>query len=113
MANLGEILRKRREELNLTLRQVEESTGISNAYLSQIENQKIIRPSPSVLNKLANLYEISYNRLMGLAGHPLDNDHHTTILFRTSGGTTDELTVDEERELLDYLSFLRARRARK
>lgn len=41
----------------LTLRQVETSTGISNAYLSQLENRKIENPSYEVVRKLFKLYK--------------------------------------------------------
>lgn len=42
-----------------TLRQVEEMTGISNAYLSQLETGKIKKPSYEVVQKLNNLYASS------------------------------------------------------
>ena len=41
METLGRVLKSAREKLNKTLRDVEESTGISNPYLSQLENDKI------------------------------------------------------------------------
>ena len=110
---LGGVLRMRREELRLSLRQVEEKTGISNAYLSQVENYKITQPSPTVLQKLANLYEISYSRLMTLAGHPaLDGRGRQAVFFRTSSGLK-EITRQEEKGLLDYLRFLRMKRLEK
>jgi HTH-type transcriptional regulator, competence development regulator len=110
---LGGVLRLRREELGLSLRQVEDKTGISNAYLSQVENHKIAQPSPSILRKLADLYEISYSRLMGLAGHPaVDDRGRKAVFFRTSSGLK-EITRGEERELLDYLRFLRMKRSEK
>lgn len=40
----------------LTLREVEERTGISNAYLSQLENKKIKRPSFDTVLKLTDFY---------------------------------------------------------
>lgn len=40
----------------LTLRQVEEATGISNAYLSQLENGKIANPSYNTVRTLLRLY---------------------------------------------------------
>jgi HTH-type transcriptional regulator, competence development regulator len=110
---LGGVLRMRREELGLSLRQVEEKTGISNAYLSQVENFKITQPSPSVLRKLADLYEISYSRLMKLAGHPtLEARPQQSVFFRTSSGLK-EITPKEEKELLDYLRYLRMKRLEK
>lgn len=47
-----------RLEKKLTLRQVEEKTGISNAYLSQLENGKIKDPGYSTVKKLVELYGI-------------------------------------------------------
>ncbi|MEM2112129.1 MAG: helix-turn-helix transcriptional regulator, partial [Candidatus Bathyarchaeia archaeon] len=67
---LGPYLKQVRKEKGFTLRVVEEKTGISNAYLSQLENQKISNPSPRILHKLADFYEISYGNLMELAGYP-------------------------------------------
>ena len=39
-----------------TLRQVEEATGVSNAYLSQLETGKIRNPSFTVVDKLLSFY---------------------------------------------------------
>lgn len=48
-----------RTKKGLTLRQVEEKTGISNSYLSQLENGKIIKPSFDTIEKLNKLYDQS------------------------------------------------------
>lgn len=109
---LGNILRKRRDEIGLSLRQVEEKTGISNAYLSQLENHKIAKPSPLVLKKLADFYGLSYIRLMQLAGYPPISKKAHAIVFRTSSGL-EEITPEEEKELLEYLKFIRMRRLEK
>jgi len=45
-----------RKQNQLTLKQVEEKTGISNAYLSQLETGKIKKPSFDTIKKLYNLY---------------------------------------------------------
>jgi transcriptional regulator with XRE-family HTH domain len=105
----GEFLKKRREELNLTLRDVQDKTGISNAYLSQIENGKVVQPTPSTLEKLAKCYDVPYHRLMDLAGHPIAEGSVKVIQFKTAQGV-EELSEQEERELLDYLRFIRTRR---
>jgi len=57
---LGRYLASIRSDRNMTLRQVEKATSkeVSNAYLSQIENNKIKKPSPNILHTLAELYEI-------------------------------------------------------
>ena len=50
---LGAELRRIRKAREATLRGVEEATGISNAYLSQLENGRIAKPSPNILYKLS------------------------------------------------------------
>jgi len=62
------ILKELRRLNNLTLRDVEEKAGISNAYLSRLENGKIKKPSASVLNKLATLYKVSLDSLLVESG---------------------------------------------
>lgn len=108
MEKLGDLLKKKRGESSMTLRNVEAITDISNAYLSQLENNKITKPSPTILKKLSQTYETSYHRLMTIAGYPMEIDDEQ-ITFRTSQGLED-LTRAEEKELLDYLRFIRQRR---
>jgi transcriptional regulator with XRE-family HTH domain len=54
-------LKERREQLGLTLRDVEAITDgrISNAYLSQLENGKIRNPSAMIALTLAAAYHVS------------------------------------------------------
>jgi transcriptional regulator with XRE-family HTH domain len=106
---LKEYLKKVRNDRGFTLRAVEEETGISNAYLSQLENGKIVRPSPSVLHKLAGCYDISYEHLMKVTGYPAVSPNQKTVMFRTSSGL-EEITKEEEKELLEYLRFIRTRK---
>lgn len=111
METLGSVLKQRRQELRYSLREVAEKAGISNPYLSQIENHKITSPSPSVLKKLAELYSVSYNKLLELAGHPTTGDTEA-IALRTSAGS-HPISKEEGKELLEYLQFIRTRRGRK
>lgn len=53
----GDYFYSLRKEKGWTLRQVEDATGISNSYLSQLESGKIKKPSQSVVTKLINFYE--------------------------------------------------------
>ena len=107
---LGLYLKSAREEKGLTLRAVEAEVDISNAYLSQLEGDKIKQPSPVVLHELSNLYKVSYETLMELAGYPVpstSNPQHS--LYSRIGRTTK----DEENALVEYLDFLRSRKGRK
>ena len=98
----------------MTLREVEEATDrqVSNAYLSQIENDRIGKPSPNILHSLAETYAISFENLMEKAGYLMSSnrrshgDHHG----RAATFAEYNLTEDEESELLQYLQFIRSRR---
>ncbi len=112
---LGLYLRSLRDARGLTLREVEDSTGVSNAFLSQLESGKVKQPSPTVLYKLAHAYEVPYEALMERAGYPVPrtatnaNSQAASVVFDRLG----PITEDEEQALLDYLAFLRGRTKRK
>jgi transcriptional regulator with XRE-family HTH domain len=106
---LGSLLRESRGRLGLTLREVEAKTGISNAYLSQLEGAKIKQPSPQVLHKLCSHYECSYAAAMELAGHPLPATHEPPINARFVA-RLGKTSANEEAALLEYLRFLRSRK---
>jgi transcriptional regulator with XRE-family HTH domain len=67
--SLGLELRRIRKDRGYTLRHVESETGISNAYLSQLETGRAESPSPPMLQKLADLYRVEYESLMRAAGY--------------------------------------------
>ena len=111
MATLANLLKEQRKNLGITLRKAEEDTGISNAYLSQVENGKINQPTPRTLRKLSDYYDISYQRLLELAGHPIFSPYQIKTQHRIMR-EFENLTQTEERELKDYLRFIRTRRRR-
>lgn len=65
---LGKLLKQLRKDKNLTLIQLSKISGVSNPYISQIENGKFI-PSPEMLRKLANFFQVSYIDLLIVAGY--------------------------------------------
>lgn len=109
---LGQYLASIRADRGLTLRQVEEATNkqVSNAYLSQIENDKIGKPSPNVLHALAEIYGISYEQLMEMAGYITTSRSENEKHGRVATFAEHNLTPDEELELIDYLKFIRSRK---
>jgi len=106
---LGNYLKGIRKQRSLTLRAVEQKTAISNAYLSQLENDKISSPSPTVLHKLAECYSISYERLMKLTGYPTSEEGQKPA-FRSSSDDIENLTPEEKEKVMEYIQFLRSRR---
>ena len=111
-SELGSVLADLRKAKGLTLRQVEEATGraVSNAYLSQLENGKINKPSPNVLHSLAEVYVVPYEGLMEKAGYLLPSQGGPGKRKRLAIFAIDDLTAEEEEELLKYLAFLRSRK---
>lgn len=112
---LGVVLADLRKAKGLTLREVQEATGgaVSNAYLSQLERQKIKKPSPRVLRNLAEVYGVPYETLMEKAGYLLpDTGDAGGRRRRLAVFAIDDLTAEEEEELLKYLAFLRFRNQR-
>jgi len=109
---LGALLADLRRAKGLSLRQVEEATGreVSNAYLSQLERGRIRKPSPHVLHGLAEVYAVPYETLMERAGYLMPSRNHTSgRRKRLAAFAIDDLTAEEEEELLKYLAFLRSR----
>lgn len=109
---LGGYLAAVRSDRGLSLRQVEEMTGkeVSNAYLSQLENDKVKQPSPNILHALSATYAIDYIGLMERAGY-LTQQQATAPAKRHGRAATFaeiDLTTDEEAELLRFLKFMRS-----
>ena len=110
-SELGALLADLRKAKGLSLREVEEaaSKAVSNAYLSQLENGKIGKPSPNVLYSLSEVYGVPYDALMEKAGYLLPAENGSGRRTRLTAFAIDDLTAEEEEELLKYLAFLRTR----
>ena len=66
--SLGQIIRKKREQLNLTLDEVGSRTGFSKPYLSTIETGKVKNPpSDELLRKLERVLEFDPGLLLYIA----------------------------------------------
>jgi transcriptional regulator with XRE-family HTH domain len=109
---LGAYLKSVRLGLKLTLRDVEEGTNkeVSNAYLSQLENGKISKPSPNILHALATLYGVSYAKLMERAGYISPATSHGSGVRHGRAATfaVENLSAEEETELIKYLAWYRS-----
>jgi len=66
--SLGQIIRKRREELNLTLDEISKRAGFSKPYLSTIETEKVKNPpSDELLIKLEKILNFEAGLLLHIA----------------------------------------------
>ncbi|MFC4163430.1 helix-turn-helix domain-containing protein [Epilithonimonas zeae] len=114
MSTLGSTLKDSRKNIGLTLRQVEEVTGISNAYLSQLENDKIKNPSVNILSKLSSIYKVALKTLLSNANmidkkevqkEEANLSFAQNIAFRAEG-----LSEEERNDVLRYLEFVKSRK---
>jgi HTH-type transcriptional regulator, competence development regulator len=111
---LGEYLRNLRTARKMSLRDVEEGSGVSNAYLSQLEQGKITKPSPHFLHKLAGCYLVPYETLMEKAGYITREDVAPQKVANQRRGqvapsSLGTLSRAEEEELLSYLAYIRSK----
>jgi transcriptional regulator with XRE-family HTH domain len=66
----GKFLKWLREQKGVSLVDVEKATGLSNAYLSQLETGARRRlPPPDRLRKLADYYNVNIKQLLEKAGY--------------------------------------------
>ena len=108
---LGQYLWDLRQAAGIkSLREAEDKSGVSNAYISQLETGRIPKPSPDILSKLAEAYKGPYERLMELAGHIKKAAPGSTKRKGRLPTFSENLTDEEENALLEYLAFIRTRK---
>ena len=111
--NLAETLRTLRVMSGSSLRQVEKNTGISNAYLSQLETGATVKPSPQVLHSLADYYGVPYESLMEAAGYlrpPTDSNSKPRLGAIEVALMSAKLDEDEQQRVVQFIEFLRSQR---
>lgn len=69
-----EQLKEIRKSKGFTIREVADRSGVSSAYISQLENGQRGTPSPEILHKLSDGLASSYTELMKLAGYVEDEE---------------------------------------
>lgn len=106
---LGAFVRDARNQLGLSLRAVEQRTGISNAYLSQLESGKIKQPSPTILHELAEVLGVTYAEMMAHAGYPVPGKTRQTPASSGFLARFGKISTEEQDELARYLEFLRSK----
>jgi transcriptional regulator with XRE-family HTH domain len=100
---IGAYIRDQREQAKISLRQLAQSAGISNPYLSQIE-RGLRRPSADILQQIAKGLRISAEALYVQAG--LLEDRPPGSVVREAVLTDDELTERQKQMLIEiYESF--------
>ncbi len=100
---IGSYIREQREQAKISLRQLAQSAGISNPYLSQIE-RGLRRPSADILQQIAKGLRISAEALYVQAGFLEDRPPGSVV--RDAVLTDPELTERQKQMLIEvYESF--------
>jgi transcriptional regulator with XRE-family HTH domain len=114
LIELGNELKKAREGKSLSLASVAEPANISAAYLHKLERGVINSPSPRVLARLAVVLEVSYLRLMEMAGY-LDEEQLARVRLREPSPqphplADQQLAPEEWRAVGAFIKMLIAQR---
>ncbi|MFC5532250.1 helix-turn-helix domain-containing protein [Cohnella yongneupensis] len=88
----GQFLRSLREGKKLTMRKLDNLSGVSHSYISQIERGERGIPSPDILNKLAGPLGVSPAVFMVKAGHVSYGDWFTN---KVNSDEYDEMFMHE------------------
>lgn len=102
--DLAQQLRTLRNVNKASLRDVEKKTGISNAYLSQLEQGKAKNPHPQKLYKLAEYYEVPYESLMRAAGYIEEDESERKPSAVESALMSLNLSEEEEEIVVDFVN---------
>jgi transcriptional regulator with XRE-family HTH domain len=103
--NIGPMIRRLRKEKKLTLKSVAAKAGISEGFLSQVENN-VNSPSVDTLVKICNAIEVNTGDLLNLA----ENQQKLNIIRRTdlddveiprAGFATRRFVPPENRTVVD------------
>ncbi len=76
-AELGGALHRARSREGLSLEAASRAAKISQGYLHKLETGRVENPSPRVLQRLSEVLDIPYRRLMELTDYLLPSDQHT------------------------------------
>ena len=108
MSDLSQELSRLRKLRGKTLRAVEKETGVSNAYLSQLEHGSVKSPRPHILHTLADFYDVAYEDLMTAAGYLSRSDEKRSVepelveIQLMSAGLSDQ----QKKVLKRFIRFL-------
>ena len=95
MMALGEKIRELRDEFGMSQAQLSVHGGLSQGYLSQLENDEVQNPSAAVIFGLAKALHVDPRVLMQAAGYEEAG---------TSGAENDEYEVTVDPDLLRFLA---------
>lgn len=108
MRSIGEYLKDKRTQLNLSLKEVKDKCGITDSKLSRIERGEQL-PEPSELRKLSVLYGLDIFSTFIMAGYLCEDDiAHYQYVFDNA----DLLNEEEKKNIQTQINLLTKGRKR-
>lgn len=62
---IGQVIREERTKKNISAYKISKVTGISLAYISELENGKADNPTINILRKICETIDVSVDELLG------------------------------------------------
>lgn len=106
--DIGSFIKDLRENAKISLRQLAQQAGVSNAYISQIE-RGLRKPSAEVLASIASALRVSTPAMYLRAGLLGDGDTHGVI---AAIAADSELTLAQKQSLTQIYETFRRENAR-
>lgn len=105
---LGRLLKDARVKAGLSQAQLAETIGISRPFLSQLESGRYLQPAPDILQRIADVLEISREDLYAITGYTFPSGLPGFRAYLHAKYALPEAAINE---LNDYFEFIRAKYA--
>jgi transcriptional regulator with XRE-family HTH domain len=99
-------LKSLRESKEWTLQEVAAKTGISHSSISRMENAKQFPEDPSILKKLAAVYDITHEEMLEAAGILEAREFGLSPELLPFNELLKNLPKEKREELLNYAKYL-------
>ena len=101
-------VRMLRRRHGLTVDRLAEMTGIDRSEILAMERSNTYHPTPLILHKLSQVYDIPQRRLMALVGAIRDEDvSEEASRFAAQSASFSKLTQEERKVLDEFVRFLK------
>ena len=107
--SLGALLRMLRRRDRLSLDDVARNARVAASELRSIELYPEFDPNPRTIFQLAQYFNVPTKSLVALSGavHVTEEVREEAVRFAASSGDIAELTTEERKQLIQFVSFLK------
>jgi len=109
---INEIIKKRRDELNLTLEDVAQALGVAKSTVSRYETKDIHNMGIDKIEMLAKVLKCTPGYLMGWE-EMRQIDTTVTLAAHRTDGYDKELPEEAKEELNNYIEYLKVKYKKK